>query len=67
MGFKALSVFSLVSGRPPERPVVLTCVAQTGVVSPGGGDPGGGDQALRYYPLLAQTQHTDEALIRARG
>ena len=38
MGFKTLSFFSLVSGGPPERPVVLTCVAQTGVVSPGGGD-----------------------------
>jgi len=52
MGFKTLSFFSLVSGGPPERPVALTCVAQTGVVSPGDG------QATRYYP---------PSLIRARG
>ena len=45
MGFKTLSFFSPVSGGPPERPVALTCVAQTGVVS-----PGGDEQATRYYP-----------------
>ena len=45
--------FSPVSGGPPERPVALTCVAQTGVVS-----PGGDEQATRYYP---------PSLIRARG
>jgi len=32
-GFKTLSFFSPVSGGPPERPVALTCVAQTGVVA----------------------------------
>ena len=52
MGFKTLSFFSPVSGGPPERPVALTCVAQTGVVS-----PGGDEQATRYYP---------PSLIRAR-
>ena len=50
MGLKTLS---LVSGGPPERPVVLTCVAQTGVMS-----PGGDEQATRYYP---------PSLIRALG
>ena len=53
MGFKTLSFFRPVSGGPPERPVALTCVAQTGVVS-----PGGDEQATRYYP---------PSLIRARG
>ena len=38
-------------GGLPERPVVLTCVAHTGVAS-----LGGGDQAPRYYPL-AQSLH----------
>jgi hypothetical protein len=53
MRFKTLSFFSPVSGGPPERPVVLTCVAQTGVMS-----PGGDEQATRYYP---------PSLIRALG
>jgi len=52
-GSRPLIVFSPVSGGPPERPVALTCVAQTGVVS-----PGGDEQATRYYP---------PSLIRARG
>ena len=35
---KTLSFLSPVDGRPPERPAVLTCVAETGALSPDGGD-----------------------------
>ena len=37
-GSKTLSFLIPVYGRPPERPAVLTCVAQTGALSPDGGD-----------------------------
>jgi hypothetical protein len=55
MGFKALRFWSPVSGEPLAPPV-LSRVAQTGVVY-------GGDQAPRYHPPLAQTQHTDESFF----
>ena len=47
MGFKPLVFFARYLAGRLERPAVLPCVAQTGVVS-----PVGGDQAPRYHPWV---------------